>query len=403
LLKIFHFSFFILQFEFFNSVFTPGNRLPCHICFVSPQLLGKRSKFILVQKSLAIDSALSDVSTSIDHYRVQVIPGQALDSALLDDWRAVQQSNPALQNPCFAPEFTQAVATARNDVEVGIVEEHGKVIAIFPFQRKAGGRAIPVGGIVSDYQGLICRPDFSCDPRALLKACGLISWDFDRLLATQQPFKPFHKLCEPSALIDLSQGYEAYVAERRAAGTEQIKKCMNLMRRLELEVGPIRFVPRSPDPSALTKVLAWKSQQYRKTGWRDLFALKWGRSLVEQIRATQSESFAGMLSLLYAGENLVAGHLGMRSRSVWHYWFPAYDPRFAKYSPGLILLLKMAEHAPQIGLRTIDLGTGLTLYKRRLMNASISVAEGSVERPSWLSFLRAARRKAKRLVHVRNG
>src|SRR6266478_2919374 len=107
-----------------------------------------------------------------------------------------------------------------------------------------------------------------------------------------------------------------------------------------------------------------------------------------------------MFSLIYTGDKLLAGHLGMRSRTVWHYWFPAYDSQFAKYSPGLLLLLKMAEHAPQIGLRTIDLGTGLTLYKRRLMNASISVAEGSVERPSWLSFLRRARRKAKCLVQI---
>jgi CelD/BcsL family acetyltransferase involved in cellulose biosynthesis len=363
-----------------------------------PQLLGKNPNFIVehfVQKSLAIDSAVSVDSTPARNYRVKVIPGEALDSALIEDWRSLQQSNPDLQNPCFAPEFTQAVAAARNDVKIGIIEERGEIVAIFPFQRKAGGRGIPVGGIVSDYQGLICRPNFSYDPKELLKACHLISWDFDRLLAIQQPFKPFHKLCEPSALIDLSRGYEAYVAERRAAGTEQIKKCMNFMRRLQLEVGPIQFIPHSLDPAALATVLAWKSRQYRKTGWRDLFALKWGRSLVQQIHATQSESFGGMLSLLYAGDNLVAGHLGMRSDTVWHYWFPAYDPHFAKYSPGLLLLLKIAEYAPQIGLRAIDLGTGLTLYKRRLMNASISVAEGSVERPSWLFFLRRARRKAK--------
>jgi CelD/BcsL family acetyltransferase involved in cellulose biosynthesis len=351
---------------------------------------------------LAIESAPSADCTETKNCRVKVIPGAAMDSALLQCWRSLQYSNPALANPCFAPEFTQAVAAARNDVEIAIIQDSGDVVAVFPFQRKAGGRGIPVGGIVSDYQGLICRPGFSCDPKELLKACGLISWDFDRLLATQQPFRPFHKLCEPSALIDLSHGYEAYVAERRAAGTEQIKKCANLMRRLQLEVGPIQFIPHSPDRSALTKVLAWKSQQYRKTGWRDLFAQKWGRSLVEQIHGTQSENFAGMLSLLYAGKNLVAGHIGMRSRSVWHYWFPAYDPQFAKYSPGLLLLLRMAEHAPEIGLRTIDLGTGMTLYKRRLMNASVSVAEGSVERPSWLSFLRRAGRKAKRLVQVRS-
>jgi len=355
-----------------------------------------------VQKSLAIGNAFTAEVAHSPASQIRVVAGRNIDSVLLQKWRTLQQSNPALENPCFAPEFTQAVAAARNDVEVGIIEDRGEIVAIFPFQRKPGGRGIPVGGIVSDYQGLICRPGFSCDPKELLKACRLISWDFDRLPATQESFKPFHKLCEPSALLDLSSGYEAYIAERRAAGTEQIKKCMNLMRRLELEVGPIQFIPHSPDASALETVLAWKSQQYRETGWRDLFAVNWGRSLVKRIHATQSESFAGMLSLLYAGNNLAAGHLGMRSRTIWHYWFPAYNPQFAKYSPGLLLLLRMAEHAPQIGLRTIDLGTGMTLYKRRLMNASVSVAEGSVERPSWLSFLRRTGRKAKRLVQVRS-
>jgi len=351
-----------------------------------------------VYKSLAIEEASSTNAAPFPACDIRVIPGNALDSALLAQWRALQHSNPELASPCFVPEFTQAVAAVRNDVEIAVIKQDSEVAAIFPYQRRPGARGVPVGGIVSDYHGLICRPDFFCDPRELLKACGLISWDFDRLLATQQSFKPFHRLCEPSALIDLSQGYESYVSERRAAGTEQIKKCMTLVRRLELEVGPINFIPHSPDKNALLQVLNWKSDQYRKTGWRDLFALKWGRSLVERIHATQSEGFAGMLSLLYAGDHLLAGHLGMRSRTIWHYWFPAYDPQFAKYSPGLLLLLKMCEHAPRMGLRTIDLGTGMTLYKRRLMNASVSVAEGSIERPSWLSLVRGMRRKAKRLV-----
>ncbi len=100
-----------------------------------------------------------------------------------------------------------------------------------------------------------------------------------------------------------------------------------------------------------------------------------------------------MLSLLYAGDQLVAGHLGMRSKRIWHYWFPAYDRRYAKYSPGLLLLLKMAQAAEDLGLEAIDIGTGLSLYKRRLMNASTAVAEGSVERPSCVKALRGARRR----------
>jgi CelD/BcsL family acetyltransferase involved in cellulose biosynthesis len=107
-----------------------------------------------------------------------------------------------------------------------------------------------------------------------------------------------------------------------------------------------------------------------------------------------------MLSLLYAGKQLVAGHLGMRSRTVWHYWFPAYDRQFAKFSPGLILLLKMAQEAEELGLRCIDLGTGLTLYKRRLMNAAVSVAEGSVERSSCLLLSRSLKRNLKALLKI---
>jgi CelD/BcsL family acetyltransferase involved in cellulose biosynthesis len=104
-----------------------------------------------------------------------------------------------------------------------------------------------------------------------------------------------------------------------------------------------------------------------------------------------------MLSLLYAGERLVAGHFGMRGQSVWHYWFPAYDPKMAKYSPGLILLLKMAEHAPSLGVRTIDLGKGMSLYKQRLMNASVPLASGRVESP-WRSIRRQMRRNLRSLV-----
>ena len=314
-------------------------------------------------------------------------------------WRNLQESNPELVSPCFSPEFTQAVAAVRPDVEVAVVQGmNNEIRAFFPFQRHHRTRAIPVGGIVSDYQGIICRPDFECDPRDLLEKCGLVAWDFDRLIASQEFFLPYHKLCEPSALIDLSRGYAAYVQERRAAGSRQISQCQNSIRRLEREAGPLRFIAHSPDRKLLSQVLAWKSEQYLRTGWRDLFAPGWGRDLVERIHAIQSEKFAGMFSALYAGEHLIAGHLGMRSSSVWHYWFPAYDRRFSRFSPGLILLLHMAEHGPSIGIRALDLGTGMSLYKERLMSASVSVAEGSVERPSWLWLRREAKRAVKSLV-----
>src|SRR5262249_34318420 len=160
---------------------------------------------------------------------------------------------------------------------------------------------------------------------------------------------------------------------------EQIKKTYSLMRRIEREVGPLRFVTESNDLTSLATVLVWKSEQYRRSSSTDLFKPGWIREAVNRILETRVDAFAGVLSLLYAGDWLIAGHFGMRSRRVWHYWFPAYDPEAARYSPGLMLLLKMAEHAPVVRTATIDLGKGMSLYKERLMNSSLLLASGRLE------------------------
>src|SRR4051812_10233113 len=330
--------------------------------------------------------------------RFNVLPARHLDYELLESWRELREANSDLQSPCFAPEFSQAVAAVRKDVEIACIEDAGRIVAFFPYQRGQFGRAIPVGGIVSDYQGMIMHPNFECDLQDLLKACGLGAWDFDRLITSQKIFEAYHKLCEPSALIDLSQGFETYAAERRAAGSLHVAKIKKLAAKMERELGPIKFVAHSRNPQLLMKVLSWKSRQYRRSGWHDLFSETWACGLLETIQATQSENFGGMLSLLYAGDKLLAGHMGMRSRNIWHYWFPAYDREFSKYSPGLVLLLNMAEHASELGLQKIDLGTGISPYKRQFMNSSIPVAEGSVERPSLIWVKRKATRRIKDLL-----
>ncbi len=309
-----------------------------------------------------------------------------------DAWRSFQESTQRLESPYFRPEFTEAVASVRDDVELAVVREGGVIKAIFPYQRGKSGVGSPVGGIFSDYQGLICADEYVCDIPKLIRSCGLRIWDFDHLLASQAMFSPFHRLVEISPQIDLSAGYGAYVEERHRSGSLQISKCANMMRRLEREIGPLSFVPDCRDPFLLGQVLEWKSSQYRSTGKRDLFELEWTRPLLQAIHRMNEARFSGMLSLLYAGDRLIAGHFGMRSRSVWHYWFPAYDEKMGKYSPGLILLLKMAENAPKNGLGVIDLGKGISLYKERLMNASVRLASGSVELPSIESFKRRLHR-----------
>jgi len=330
--------------------------------------------------------------------KVTLTPGQKLSNDLVRVWIGLQQANPDLSSPYFHPEFTKVIAAVRHDVEVAVLESDGKIVAFFPFQREQREIGGPVGGVISDYHGLICAQDFRFLPSELLRQTRLNAWNFDHLPTSQLSFAPFHSSIEPSPQIDLSRGYHTYIQQRRGAGSEQIKKIGNLVRRVEREVGPLRFVADSTDAASLGTVLGWKSDQYRQSGNGDLFASGWIREAVDRIFATHADGCSGMLSLLYAGDRLIAGHFGMRSRQVWHYWFPSYDPQAAKYSPGLILLLKMAEHAPAIGAQIIDLGKGLSPYKERLMNSCSSLASGRVE-PPWRSF----RRRVWRILRSRLG
>src|SRR5438132_11717044 len=205
--------------------------------------------------------------------QVTVIPGHDLGAALAQTWRQIQNSNADLCSPYFAPEFAVAVASVRDDVEIAVVEENGKIRAFFPFQRRARSVGRPLGGILSHYQGLICQPQFECDPGELLRKCRLATWDFDHLLASQKCFTPFHRATEQSPQVDLANGYDAYVAELRQAGSEQIKNCSTQMRVIEREVGPLNFIAHSPDATLLKNALAWKSRQYLKSDKQDLFAL----------------------------------------------------------------------------------------------------------------------------------
>jgi CelD/BcsL family acetyltransferase involved in cellulose biosynthesis len=79
---------------------------------------------------------------------------------------------------------------------------------------------------------------------------------------------------------------------------------------------------------------------------------------------------------------------------VLHWWFPAYDRKFSQYSPGIILLLRMAQALALDGVRAIDLGKGEARYKSALMTGAVELREGFVELPSLMAQVRRLRRAA---------
>jgi CelD/BcsL family acetyltransferase involved in cellulose biosynthesis len=154
----------------------------------------------------------------------------------------------------------------------------------------------------------------------------------------------------------------------------------------------LRYVHDERDPAALLTLTGWKSAQYRRTGRSDRFSHHWINHLVQQLFHTRSEPFAGNLSVLYADGRPIAAHFGLRTERVLACWFPAYDPEFSKYSPGLILHLRMAEGAAADGIAYMDLGRGQKEYKDSLKTRELFVSEGWVTRRHPVAFGHRARR-----------
>lgn len=309
--------------------------------------------------------------------RVTVVRPAELGPTELSLWRAMQRGCDRLRNPFLSPEFTLAVGNARQAARVGVLSEGARIVGFFPHERRGRLLGTAIGAGISDCQALIHDAGFQPDAGELVRACRLPVWEFDHLIATQPAFLPYHRRLHGSPIMDLSGGYAEYVAAR-GKQTNAIKSLARKVRKLEREVGEVRFEFESTDPAALATLMRWKSAQYRRTKARDQFATGWVAQVVAELLDTSTPGCTGTLSVLRAGERPVAAHLGLRSEGVLSYWFPAYDPEFGRYSTGLMLLLRMAEAAAACGVGSVDLGRGQQRYKDELASYELSVAEGRV-------------------------
>lgn len=312
--------------------------------------------------------------------QISVIHPSELGEAELARWRKFQDADPEQDNPFLCPEFVQTVGELRPYVRVAVVEDGSGIAAFFPFEKHGLGIGRPVAAGLTDLQGMVYAAGLDLDAVRLLRAAGLSAWEFDHLHVGQPMFARYHHSRHPSPVIDLAEGYDAYLAglRRRSPTTHRMTRYKR--NRLGREVGEVRHVAESSDTAALRALLDWKSAQYRRTGRSDRFAHPWIVELVERLHAIRTDRFAGSLSLLYAGEEVVAGHFGLRTGSQLCTWFPAYDTRFGKYSPGLLQHLGMAEDFAAMGLRLIDMGRGEKDYKESLKTRDLQVAEGRVAR-----------------------
>jgi len=279
-----------------------------------------------------------------------------------------------------------------------VLEEGQDVVGFFPFDQGRFRVGRPIAPGVSDCQAVIHSPGLEWNAQDLLEGCRLDVWEFDHLIAEQMASAGQSISARDSPIIEISQGYETYLAERQRTSKKIFTSTFAKLRKLERDLGATRFQFDAQDPQALDVLMRWKSAQYRRTGHHDKFTVEWIVRLVWDLFETRSDGCSGTLSVLRSETGVVAAHFGLRSESSLSCWFPAYDVSLAKYSPGLSLHLKMAELAATAGIHYLDLGKGDEDYKQSLKNADLIVAEGWIDRPSATAMARRVQRAPRRVI-----
>jgi CelD/BcsL family acetyltransferase involved in cellulose biosynthesis len=317
-----------------------------------------------------------------------VVPATELAHDLKDKWCRVQEANPNLLGPCFRPELCSAVARFHPDIFVAVLEDGGGGIGFMPFLRLRKWRiAKPVP--LCDYQAIIGEGDRHWDIPRLLRASRLVAWDFHHLVGLDVASSGAGRtIYDPAPRVNLAGGFEAYLQSLKSEG-KSLRKALSQRRLIERDLGSVRFEPFCKDVGVLHAILRWKADRYNNG--RPIAG--WVVGVLEHLLQVNGPSFSGVLSAVYAGNSLLAAHFGLRCNGILHYWFPGFNPAYAKYSPGWVLIHEFLTNMDVFACRTLDFGPGGEQYKRYLANAHLPTTGGSFELPSVIGLARKWRRR----------
>jgi CelD/BcsL family acetyltransferase involved in cellulose biosynthesis len=325
--------------------------------------------------------------------KIDVFPALELPAEVRAAWSAAQAGEARFDSPFLSPLWAQAVARARGPADgpkIAVQWNAAGQPAAFLAVRKRGSTGMPVGAPMSDYQALVTRPGFQADPRAMLQALGVSRYDFCHMQAEDPAFQGHARGRDVSWVVEVANGYAAYEAERKAAGVGALKDIDKKRRKVEREVGPARFTALSDSRADFEQLIVWKRAQLAATGQTDLFKTAWVMRLMDELLDTRDLAFGGGLYTLHLGDELAAAHFHLRGGGTIHGWMIAHDPKFERYSPGLLLFQDILKNLDNGPYKRLDLGAGDYRFKRDLSNRQQEVMFGFLGAPSVSTLARTA-------------
>lgn len=306
--------------------------------------------------------------------RVTLVRPGDLGSEEASLWARFQKSSPELQSPFLSLTFAQAVDRHRPNARVAVVEVDGRIQAFLPFDLGPQRIAMPIGNPMNNLQGFVAE-DARFDARLVIRKAGLRGWRYSAAPVTQRALAAHHYdgTFVEALLINLSGGYDSYFASRSKKFAADFGKQWRSMERC---AGPASLEWGSTAPEHIRQLIDWKSAKYG--GTRELFAEPAARSILEELSVSPNEDCRGVVTVLRAGDQVLAVNSTLTGPGVISGWFMGHDPEMKQFSPGKLILLATAKEAARRGITRFELGAGQDDYKCRVSNGSYPVAGGAV-------------------------
>lgn len=302
---------------------------------------------------------------------VEIIGTEALTPAERALWLGWTAASQAYESPFFHPDFTAVAGRSAPEARLAVLHRNGTVVGFLPHQRR-GGAAQPLGAPLNDYHAVIAGPDldFSIDEAAEL--VGARSYTATGWTGTAAEGEG--RTRARTLLADVSQGWDAYYAERKAGFSKFFRDKERSYRSLERDLGPIRVETATADLTHFDRLIELKQAQYQRTRRHDIFACGWTVDMLRDLLTHQGADFGARLAVLYAGDRPMAYELGLRGGGHYHFWLPAYEAEASRYSPGMLLSMETMKASEGVSL--YDFGFEGESYKKHFCGLTRDVWEG---------------------------
>lgn len=304
--------------------------------------------------------------------QTHVYDAASLPDRVKDAWHKLRQSNPKLYSPYFHLDYTLTVAALRDDVKIAVLEDNDEIVAILPFQGERFAR--PVGAPMTDYHGLICRPDYKYSLHDILENTSVGAYHYSALVDGQdQDVEEIQR----GAVMAFPDGQEAWLEAQGRSFRKHMKDLRRRIRKATDEVGEPRFVAHSQDENEFEALITLKMCQYKESQYYNILGAGWTLDLLRNLwkKGKEADLRVDMHSL-YFGDKLTAIDTGLVDGETYHSWIVAYGTEYRQYSPGTQLLNHIISSSDEFGYSRIDLGTGLAGYKKYYATEDVRTASG---------------------------